>query len=679
MSPSAVEIGGPLPPGLSGQRQGADTASHGLFTSKTSWYETETLASKAKVDDDDDDSFLLEMKTAPAAKNPFHGFSPIVHSGFSQFGEMGSDSRVHKEETHFDLVQTGSDSLKEPSVPSAPVSTSPKEAEDSPVQPSLPDILESSPLSPGKLDSDLSEGSPDSDQSPIQEIRMETRYVPVAHSATNPFAFDSDPKVSVLKDTPVATGARGAEMAGHAALPGLEKSFGGFDLVKEVDRYESVPYMNLPTCPASKAAPEDSDSDSPNTDSLSPVLEAMAKDPASFQVEVERNAKNFAAAPPPTKEAKDLPGSRMFSEDPEASEEEGFEQEVSSEEFEIIERPPKGAVDEFVEKLDRSKFAKASEMGAGDEDEDDDDDDDDMLANFRPEKALPDAGSEFQRAGSRQSGSYTLLAQPASVPSPQMFGAELGNPFASTHQVKEAAPVPQAPLSHFAPEEAPKKPAPSQKTVENVGPCETAPPDAPKAAGSPPLSIEAVVELLYWRDLKKTGVVFGLSLFLLLSLTVCSIVSICSYAALALLSVTIVFRIYKGILQAVQKSEDGHPFKAQLEQDVALSQDTVHKYSDVALTRINCALRELRRLFLVEDLVDSLKFAVLMWILTYVGALFNGLTLLILGLISAFSMPVVYEKYQTQIDHYYGLLHSQVKDIVGKIQDKVPGLKRKAE
>ncbi|KAI1896974.1 hypothetical protein AGOR_G00100440 [Albula goreensis] len=193
------------------------------------------------------------------------------------------------------------------------------------------------------------------------------------------------------------------------------------------------------------------------------------------------------------------------------------------------------------------------------------------------------------------------------------------------------------------------------------------------------MDAKRVVELLYWRDIKTSGVVFGASLILLLSLTLCSIVSVCAYLALALLSVTITFRIYKGILQAVQKSEEGHPFKAYLDQDVALSQDAAHKYSDMALAHVNCALKELRRLFLVEDLVDSLKFAVLMWILTYVGALFNGLTLLILGLLSAFSLPVVYEKYQTQIDHYVGMVSSQVKDIVGKIQDKVPGLKRKAE
>uniref|UniRef100_A0A3P8ZH13 Reticulon n=1 Tax=Esox lucius TaxID=8010 RepID=A0A3P8ZH13_ESOLU len=192
--------------------------------------------------------------------------------------------------------------------------------------------------------------------------------------------------------------------------------------------------------------------------------------------------------------------------------------------------------------------------------------------------------------------------------------------------------------------------------------------------------IYMVVDLLYWRDVKTSGVVFGASLSLLLSLTLCSIVSVASYIGLALLSVTICFRIYKGILQAIQKSDEGHPFKLYLDQDVGLSEETVHKYSDCALARFNTTVIELRRLFLVEDLVDSLKFAVLMWILTYVGALFNGLTLLILGLVGMFSCPIVYEKYKVQIDHYVGMANKQVKDIIATVQAKVPGLKRvKAE
>uniref|UniRef100_A0A8C9H5W9 Reticulon n=1 Tax=Piliocolobus tephrosceles TaxID=591936 RepID=A0A8C9H5W9_9PRIM len=74
----------------------------------------------------------------------------------------------------------------------------------------------------------------------------------------------------------------------------------------------------------------------------------------------------------------------------------------------------------------------------------------------------------------------------------------------------------------------------------------------------------AVHDLIFWRDVKKTGFVFGTTLIMLLSLAAFSVISVVSYLILALLSVTISFRIYKSVIQAVQKSEEGHPFKPRL-------------------------------------------------------------------------------------------------------------------
>uniref|UniRef100_A0A671PX58 Reticulon n=1 Tax=Sinocyclocheilus anshuiensis TaxID=1608454 RepID=A0A671PX58_9TELE len=188
---------------------------------------------------------------------------------------------------------------------------------------------------------------------------------------------------------------------------------------------------------------------------------------------------------------------------------------------------------------------------------------------------------------------------------------------------------------------------------------------------------QKVVDLLHWRDLKQSGLVFGSVLLLLFSLTQFSVVSVIAYLALAVLSATISFRVYKSVLQAVQKTDEGHPFKAYLEVEIDLSADQIIKYVDKTQLYINSTMKELRRLFLVQDMVDSIKFAVLMWLLTYVGALFNGLTLLILVVVSMFSVPVVYEKYQTQIDQYLGLVRTQFNSIMGKVREKVPGAKKK--
>lgn len=40
---------------------------------------------------------------------------------------------------------------------------------------------------------------------------------------------------------------------------------------------------------------------------------------------------------------------------------------------------------------------------------------------------------------------------------------------------------------------------------------------------------------------------------------------------------------------------------------MALSEEMVHKYSDMVLAKLNKTIAEVRRLFLVEDLVDSIK------------------------------------------------------------------------
>ncbi|ELK24403.1 Reticulon-3 [Myotis davidii] len=190
----------------------------------------------------------------------------------------------------------------------------------------------------------------------------------------------------------------------------------------------------------------------------------------------------------------------------------------------------------------------------------------------------------------------------------------------------------------------------------------------------------SVHDLIFWRDVKKTGFVFGTTLIVLLSLAAFSVISVVSYLILALLSVTISFRVYRSVIQAVQKSEEGHPFKSYLDVDITLSSEAFHNYVNAAMVHVNRALKLIIRLFLVEDLVDSLKLAVFMWLMTYVGAVFNGITLLILAELLIFSVPIVYEKYKAQIDHYVGIVRDQTKSIVEKIQAKLPGIaKKKAE
>jgi len=181
-----------------------------------------------------------------------------------------------------------------------------------------------------------------------------------------------------------------------------------------------------------------------------------------------------------------------------------------------------------------------------------------------------------------------------------------------------------------------------------------------------------VVDLIYWRDIKKTGIVFGSMMVLLISLAIFSLLSVAAYLSLAALTVTVSFRIYKNVLQAVQKTGEGHPFKQYLDKDITVPEDKVHQAADNIVKHASNTLRELRRLFLVEDLVDSLKFGLLLWLLTYIGSWFNGMTLIILAVVSIFTIPKFYETYKTQIDQYLDLVRTQIKTVAAQIQEKIP-------
>ncbi|KAJ1072907.1 hypothetical protein K5549_015050 [Capra hircus] len=182
-----------------------------------------------------------------------------------------------------------------------------------------------------------------------------------------------------------------------------------------------------------------------------------------------------------------------------------------------------------------------------------------------------------------------------------------------------------------------------------------------------------VVDLLHWKDAKTSGVVFTGLMVSLLSLLHFSIVSVAAHVALLLLCGTISLRVYRKVLQAVHTPALTHDLRAYLDVDLTLTQEQTERLSQQIASRVVSAAIQLRHFFLVEDLVDSLKLALLFYILTFVGAVFNGLTLLILGVIGVFTVPLLYRQHQAQIDQYVGLVTNQLSHIKTKIRAKIPG------
>ncbi|XP_016941658.3 reticulon-1 isoform X2 [Drosophila suzukii] len=235
---------------------------------------------------------------------------------------------------------------------------------------------------------------------------------------------------------------------------------------------------------------------------------------------------------------------------------------------------------------------------------------------------------------------------------------------------KAAAPVPEPKPEPPKPKEEPPKP----KVVPVPVAVESSSPPQPKIVSVEEIFYKygLVESLIYWRDVKKSGIVFGAGLITLVAISSFSVISVFAYLSLLTLFGTVAFRIYKSVTQAVQKTNEGHPFKEYLELDLTLSQDKVQNIAGVAVAHINGFTSELRRLFLVEDIIDSIKFGVILWVFTYVGAWFNGMTLVILAFVSLFTLPKVYENNKQSIDTYLDLVRSKLTEITDKIRVAIP-------
>merc|ERR1711950_90373 len=186
------------------------------------------------------------------------------------------------------------------------------------------------------------------------------------------------------------------------------------------------------------------------------------------------------------------------------------------------------------------------------------------------------------------------------------------------------------------------------------------------------LSNPRVRSLVYWDNPRDSGIVCGSVLVCLLAVRYISLISVIGNLSLALVTATMSFRIYKSVLTAVNKTQDGHPFKQFLDVDVTLPADKISSMTDRFFSKLNNFLLKLKSILLVENVVESLKFAVAMYLLTYLGAIMNGLTVITLVWVGVFTGPRVYRDNQKQIDDAVLPLKSKLEDLQAKMQSALP-------
>ncbi|XP_067307063.1 reticulon-2a isoform X1 [Pseudorasbora parva] len=173
----------------------------------------------------------------------------------------------------------------------------------------------------------------------------------------------------------------------------------------------------------------------------------------------------------------------------------------------------------------------------------------------------------------------------------------------------------------------------------------------------------AVMDLIYWKDMERTGMVFTGLVVGLLSLFQLSIITVLSTLSLAIICFTISVRIYYKLLHVLQLGDGAHPFQSYLDLDIGLSGEEAQSYVQRAILLSFSAVDTLRNLIFVGNLFNSLKFLLLMYLVTFLGNLCNGLTLLIIGVIAVFSVPLFYTRHQDKVDSCIVAVHARIDNI----------------
>jgi hypothetical protein len=184
--------------------------------------------------------------------------------------------------------------------------------------------------------------------------------------------------------------------------------------------------------------------------------------------------------------------------------------------------------------------------------------------------------------------------------------------------------------------------------------------------------------IIYWRNPVQTGLVFGSIMSYLICLAIYPTISVFAYTGLTLISGMVLFRMFITAKALTHKTDEQHPFKPYLEKNLKVESNRIHRQVDEILKHVEKFLAKFQHIILVENFFYSLKFALLLWALTYVGAYISAVTFVMLVVIGIFTLPKIYESFKPQIDQKFDLAQSKMKHAKEFLHDKLHQLKKKA-
>jgi len=177
--------------------------------------------------------------------------------------------------------------------------------------------------------------------------------------------------------------------------------------------------------------------------------------------------------------------------------------------------------------------------------------------------------------------------------------------------------------------------------------------------------------LIRWTDPPLTGLVAGSGLVFLVSLSFFSFLSVVAYFGLSLVLVGVGCKCYLHLMGLLKKPCKD-PLAGLESLDLSVTEEQMQGHLSNTLQYINTTVATLRNLLLMENYLNSAKFGLILYLLTFLGSFTNSLTLVTVAWVALFSLPTVYAAKQTEIDSLLDTVHTHYTALNTKLSSLLP-------
>lgn len=186
--------------------------------------------------------------------------------------------------------------------------------------------------------------------------------------------------------------------------------------------------------------------------------------------------------------------------------------------------------------------------------------------------------------------------------------------------------------------------------------------------------------IVHWESPVASASTLGFVLAILVSICYYSFISVVAYISLTLLAIVLCIKIYSYVMVFMKKADaSSDPLLAITNLEMNIAPEKVAEMTGFLVDVMNPSIMELRRLFLIENWFDSIKFVLCLWGFTYIGSWFNMMTLAILSWVGLFTLPLLYKNNQAAVDEIVGSVNTQMNEIKGKVMSVIPSKEKKEE